>query len=90
MQEIYRFIDDAIEADRQRYTDIADQIWDHSAAISWQAFSGVVSSCLFFNSFCASIIESPLAKKLSCGLIKLSKSGNSPKFAIRLMLAIAR
>lgn len=29
MQEIYRFIDDAIEADRQRYTDIADQIWDH-------------------------------------------------------------
>ncbi|HFO9906936.1 TPA: hypothetical protein ACHKIN_004178, partial [Escherichia coli] len=25
MQEIYRFIDDAIEADRQRYTDIADQ-----------------------------------------------------------------
>ncbi len=23
MQEIYRFIDDAIEADRQRYTDIA-------------------------------------------------------------------
>lgn len=26
---IYRFIDDAIEADRQRYTDIADQIWDH-------------------------------------------------------------
>ena len=27
MQEIYRFIDDAIEADRQRYTDIADQIW---------------------------------------------------------------
>uniref|UniRef100_A0A914YKN0 Aminobenzoyl-glutamate utilization protein A n=8 Tax=cellular organisms TaxID=131567 RepID=A0A914YKN0_9BILA len=23
------FIDDAIEADRQRYTDIADQIWDH-------------------------------------------------------------
>lgn len=26
MQEIYRFIDDAIEADRQRYTDIADQI----------------------------------------------------------------
>ncbi len=27
--EIYRFIDDAIEADRQRYTDIADQIWDH-------------------------------------------------------------
>ena len=28
MQEIYRFIDDAIEADRQRYTDIADQIWD--------------------------------------------------------------
>jgi hypothetical protein len=31
--------------------------------ISWQASSGVVSSCLFFNSFCASIIESPLAKK---------------------------
>lgn len=30
MQEIYRFIDDAIEADRQRYTDIADQIWDLS------------------------------------------------------------
>ncbi len=29
MQEIYRFIDDAIEADRQRYTDIADTIWDH-------------------------------------------------------------
>ena len=25
MQEIYRFIDDAIEADRQRYTDIADR-----------------------------------------------------------------
>ncbi len=25
MQEIFRFIDDAIEADRQRYTDIADR-----------------------------------------------------------------
>lgn len=26
MQEIYRFIDDAIEADRQRYTDICNQV----------------------------------------------------------------
>jgi len=29
MQDIYRFIDDAIETRRQRYTDIADEIWEH-------------------------------------------------------------
>ena len=33
MQEIYRFIDGAIEADRQRYTDIAEQIcWNLQAS----------------------------------------------------------
>jgi len=29
MQEIYRFIDDAIETRCQTFTDIADEIWDH-------------------------------------------------------------
>ncbi len=38
MQEIYRFIDDAIEADRQRYTDIADQISEDHPETRFEEF----------------------------------------------------